>query len=778
VKVSYKVLKKYIPDIKSPEEVATDLIMHTAEVEEIHETGKHLERVFIGKIVEVAKHPEADKLNICQVEVLGETRQIICGAPNVKVGIKVSVALEWAELKPDFIIAKTKIRGETSNWMICSEDELWLIEERQEWILILPDDAELDTCMRDYLWINDIILEIDNKAINHRPDLFSHIGIAREISAITGKKLDYDMAKRDFSSLPDLGIKNDIPHIVKRYMGLKVSGVENIASPEYVKDLLVSHDIESKGLLVDITNYSLYLYGQPTHCFDEAKLTGSIHIRFANNGEKFTALNDKTYSLHSDDIVIADEAGVIALGGIIGGKDSAVSDTTKTIIIESAWFDQAVVRKTGKRLGIRTDALNVFEKDLVSSIRDTGPSLIIQELEKNLSSIKLEAFTDVYENPEGHTSIDFDLKYINALIWRNYPEQEALEILAILSITEKDWKLTIPLWRKDLNTKADIAEEIARIDGYDKVKMTVPRINLGAIAQTITYQIKKESRNFLVSRGFYDMYTYSFVSEELMNKCNSSIKNLIGLKNALSEEITHMRGSLIPNLLLSLENNTREYKNLKLFEIGKVFHLKDTKIEENYEIAGVIAQKSENQYYEVQTTVSDLCKTLKIDNLYFETIDEAPSYSHPGRTGKIIVRGQEVGYVGEVHPMVAESFELRERIGYFTLDVSKIEKAVHTVTKAREVSQFQENNFDINFVVDKSIKAKHIQVAIEKTNPQIITKVELFDIYEDEEKLSGQRSFSYTVYMQSLEWTLDDTVKNTLIQDIVKRVEKKWGKLR
>lgn len=326
------------------------------------------------------------------------------------------------------------------------------------------------------------------------------------------------MTRTDFSTLPDLGIKNDIPQTVKRYMGLKVSGVKNIDSPEYIKDVLASHDIEPKGLLVDITNYSLYLYGQPTHCFDADKVTGSIHIRFATDGEEFSALNGKDYTLTTSDIVIADQTSVLALGGIIGGQASAVSNTTTNIIIESAWFDQAVVRQSGKRLGLRTDALNVFEKDLVSSIRDTGPSLIIKELELHLENMKLESFTDVYPEPTYASQVDFDLDHINTLIGKIYTREQALDILDTIFVTEKDGILEIPLWRKDITNIADIAEEIARLDGYDKIEMTVPRINLGAITQNPLYRAKRDLRNFLVSKGYYEMYTYSFVDASLMEK--------------------------------------------------------------------------------------------------------------------------------------------------------------------------------------------------------------------------------------------------------------------
>ena len=264
---------------------------------------------------------------------------------------------------------------------------------------------------------------------------------------------------------------------------------------------------------MDITNYSLYLYGQPTHCFDAAKVMGNIHIRFAKQDEAFHALNGKSYTLSPTDIVIADEVSVLALGGVIGGSASAVSEKTTDIIIESAWFDQAIIRKTGKRLGLRTDSLNVFEKDLVASIRETGPSLIIQELQKNIPSLKLEAFGDVYPEPQAPTYIDYDLDFICRLIGKEYSSKEALEILARVGIEEKDGILAIPLWRKDLTTKADIAEEIARLDGYQNIQITVPRVQLGAVSQKPLYKAKRELRNFLVARGFFEMYTYSFVYE-------------------------------------------------------------------------------------------------------------------------------------------------------------------------------------------------------------------------------------------------------------------------
>lgn len=789
MKVSYKVLKRYIPHIDSPEKIAQDLIMHTAEVEDIMSEAEKFENIVYGKILSVENHPDADSLRVCMVDG-GETEdiQIVCGWSNLEVwqGValaKVGASVVWHGQGAPVVMKKTKIRGIESYGMICAAEEIYLADEfpqksETEILDISHLQAKPGTPLATLLGKDDVILEIDNKAINHRPDLFSHIWIAREIEAINGNKLPYDMTRKDFTHLPDLGIKNDIPQVVRRYMGLSVSGVANIPSPDYVKDVLVSHDIEPKGLLVDVTNYSLYLYGQPTHCFDADKLTGNIHIRYAKDGETFTALNDKEYSLTEHDIVIADEAGVIALGGIIWGKDSAVSDETKNIVIESAWFDQAVVRQTGKKLGLRTDALNVFEKDLVCSIRDTGPSLIIKELEEHFDDMKLEAFTDVYPEPKYQTTIEFDLDHICALIGKDYSRDKALAILHTISVEESDNTLSIPLWRKDLTNIADIAEEIARLDGYDKVKMTVPRINLGAVSQSPLYKVKRDARNFLVAKGYYEMYTYSFVDEALMKRVLWDTEHLVPMKNALSEEMTHLRGGLIPNLLDALRENAREYKNMKLFECEKVFiRESEDSVKEFYELSGLEQISGDNAYYEVQNTLKDLFSRLWILKYGFDTATDSPTYAHSGRTANIVVRGKAIGLVGEIHPKVAKNFSISERIGFYSINIEKLLDALYGLVSAKEVSSFQENNFDINFVVDKETPGKNIVAAIEKSDA-LITKVELFDIYESDEKLPGKRSLSFKVYIQSLTETLDDTVKNKIIETIVKKVEAKGWKLR
>ena len=796
MKISYKTLKNYIPNIKSPEEVAEDLIMHTAEVEEVHYESKQFENIVYGKITSLENHPDADALKICQVDAWEtDNIQIVCGWSNLEVWQAVAVAkigasvLWHGEWEP-VVMKKTAIRWVESYGMICASDEIGLKEEYPAndpkeildfWDLKSTPGINLS----DLLGRNDVILEVDNKAINHRPDLFSHIWIAREICAISWETLDFEFANHDLSGLPDLWIKNAIPKEVKRYLWIKASWVSRVESPDYIKTVISSHWIDSKRLLVDVTNYSLYLYWQPTHIFDADKIVGNIEIRFAKPWEKFTALNDSEYELSWEDIVIADQSWVIALGWIIGWKDSAVSDTTENIIIEAAHFDQAIIRKTGKKVGLRTDALNVFEKDLQRAMDHCGASLIITELQKAFPVFKLEAMTDCYPEAQKSVEVEYDLDFINTLIWAEYSDEIAAKILKNLGIEFVEsadiQTLQIPFWRKDLTTKADIAEEIARIHWYDKVQTAPPAINMWAVAQTNSYSIKNDTRNYFTAKGFFDMYNYSFVNEELMSRLEWNLEWLVPLKNSLSEEMTHMKWSLIPNLMHSLQENIREKKDLKLFEVEKTFHLwESNEISEHYEVASVMTSNAEIPYYEMQTLVWDYLTTLWVDNVFYAPSknNDYPTYAHSWRTAEIIVRGKSIWFVWEIHPEISKRFDVKSRVAFFSINMELLEQAAYSTVKAHDISSFQMNNFDLSFVVNKSVKWKDIATTIAATDKKLIKKVELFDIFESEEKLPWKRSISFKISIQSDTWTLDDKVKSELIESIVKKVEKKGGSLR
>ena len=780
MKVSYNVIQKLSKTDQSVENIVQKLTMHVAEVEWIEEGWwVDLWSIFVAQIQSVKKHSDSEKLNLCQVLHNNEELQIVCWAPNVKAWIKVPLAVVWADLWNGFIIKKSKIRGETSNGMICSEDELGLVEERQEWIMILSDEAVLWTSMKEYIWWSDTIIEIDNKAINHRPDMFGHVWVAREIAAIEWRTFEYTYKDVDFTNHESLWIKVEIPKFVQRYIGVRVENVQNSESPEYIQDILKSENIKSQWLLVDLTNYSLYMLGQPTHCFDAETIEWNIVVRFAEKWESFEALNDKTYELDESDIVITDDSGVIALGGIIGWKKTSVSKTTKNIIIEWAHFHHATVRKTGMRLWIRTDALNIYEKNIEPRMAEAGVALIIDEIQKHFSNAKVIWTDDVRAIEFEEIFIDYDINFVNTLLWHTYTDEIARKILESLGFEFQQWKIKVPFWRTDVTTKADIAEEIARINGYNNIENQLIHIESWAVEQSKLYTLKRKSRDFWIGLGFYDIYSYSFTWKNLEQKVLWDINKKIPLKNYLSEDASHMKSSHIPHLLSTLQNNIHQFQKLKLFEIEKVYSKSNNEtINETTMLSWICILESETPYFGLQKLINMYLESIWIQKYFYEAVQDTQGFMHKGRTAELKVRWKIVGYIWEIHPKIQWNFKIKNKIAFFELSLDNLVDASFSIPQAKELSEFQENNFDINFLVDKSVSGSVIHQTIEKTNPDIITRVELFDIYENEEKLPGKRSLSFTIYMQSLEKTLGDEVKNDLIKKIVEKVEKKWGILR
>ncbi len=789
MKISYKVLKSYLPYIEDADICAQKLVMHTAEVEEVHSQKSQFTNMVYGEISKIENHENADSLKVCMVNI-GENSdiQIVCGWSNLSVGQGVAVAkigasVVWHGQWEPIVMKKTSIRGVESNGMICAAEEIWLADifpakDEKEIVDLSSFQAKPGTPLCDVLWKNDEILEIDNKAINHRPDLFSYIWIMREISTIYWKPFELSYETQNFSHLPVWNVKNEIPEGVKRYSLLWVKNVSNTPAREEITTIIQAAGHTSKGLLVDASNYSLYFYWQPAHIFDADTIEGTISIRYAKNGEIFVALDEKTYELSEKDIVIADEKKILALWGIIGGKSSAVSDTTKNILIETAHFDQAILRMTGKRLGIRTDSLNIFEKDILPETAQRATALIVKELQKNHPNLECTSYFDSYPKKQEKILQEYDLAFYNKLIGANYESSYVEKILQHLWIQKSGNTLEIPFWRKELTTKADIAEEIARIHGYNNIVTTVPRINLWAIVQHPSYLIKNDIRSFFTARGWFDVYNYSFVSDSLLQKLNMDLHECVPLKNFLSEEATHMRNSLIPNLMKGLEENIRDRKDLKLFEIEKAFFKEGNDVWEKYLLSWVMTSEKEIPYYDLQNSISDFLKTIFVDNFFFENTQKIPKYAHAGRTAKIVARWSEIWVIWEIHPNIAKRFDVEARVAFFEIDISELLTKAYNKTKAKELSNFQENNFDLSFVVEKNIAGREIANTIAGVDKNIIKKVELFDIYENEEKLPGKRSMSFTVYIQSMTGTIDDETKAKLIQEIVSKVEKKGGKLR
>lgn len=789
MKISYNIIKNYLPYLDDADKVAQDLVMHTAEVEEIHSQKKAFENIVLWQIKIIEKHPDADSLSVCMVDVWEkENIQIVCGWSNLKVWQKVAVAKLWASVLwhgegEPVVMKKTAIRWVESYGMICAADEIGVLDlypmASEKEIVDLSDlNAEIWTNLADALWKNDEVLEVDNKAINHRPDLFSYIWTLRELAVINNKKLDLDYKEIDLENYSKLDVKNMIPEVVSRYMFTKISWLENGESNAEIKNIIEAAGHTPKNMLVDVSNYSLYFYWQPAHIFDADKISWWVEIRYAKDWEKIVALDDNEYELTSQDMVISDSEKVLAIAWIIGWKSSAVDENTKNIFIETGCFDQAVLRMTWKRLWVRTDSLNVFEKDLLPEMCFRGQGLIISELQKVNPNLKIEWTFDSYKKTQVVVTQEFDLDFYSNLIGYKFEEKEAKNILENLWIIFSWNKMTIPFWRKELTTKADIAEELARIIGYDNIEATIPRINLWAIIQDKSYKIKKDASQFFADRGFFDVYNYSFVSKELLDLLKMDINNCVELKNSLTLDATHMRNSLIPNLMKWLQDNIKDRKDIKLVELEKVFIQNGDEIEEDYYLSWVITSDKEVVYYEIQSIITDFLQTIFVDNFMYQKPKNLPEFCHKWRTSSLNIRWKEVWIVWEIHPVISKRFDVNDRVWFFELNVSKIISAAYWVVKAKEISAFQENNFDVSFVVDKKIDWKDIKQSILNSDKKLIKKVELFDIYENEEKLPGQRSLSFKVFIQSMNETISDKTKSEIIDKIISKVEKKWGKLR
>lgn len=790
MKFSYKILKKYLPYIEDVNLIRDKLIMHTAEVEQINFQKKEFENIVYWKITDIENHPNADSLKICKVDIWeNEDVQIICWWTNTYVWQGVAVAKIWAkvvwhwEWEP-VVIKKTKIRWVESFWMICASNEIWLEKEfpskSEKEILDLSFlNAESWKNISEILDKDDEIIEIDNKAINHRVDMFSYMWLLREISAIYWKKLELDYKFYDFSNYKDESLfTNEIPDFVKRYSLLSISWVSNKKSNKEIETIIKRAWHSPKWILIDVSNYSLYFYAQPAHVFDKDKVVWKITIRFAKENESFFWLDDKEYKLSIKDIVICDEEKVLALAWIMWDKRSAVSENTKNILVECAHFDQAVLRMTWKRLWIRTDSLNIFEKDTIKEMVPYAMSLIYLTLKDFFPELKINWYKDFYENKDEITKIDFDLNFYNDLIWTYYNEKEVLEILNNLWIEKEDNKLIIPFFRKDLNFKADIAEEIARIKWYDNVVSSIPSLNTGALLQDDLYKLKNDARNFFSIKWFFEVYNYSFVWKDLYNNLKLDINDCIKLKNSLRDDKTHLRNSLIPLLMEWLKENIRSYKDIKLFEFEKVFFKKDEDVSEEYFLSWVITSDKDLVYYDIQKIISEFFETIFVKNYYFDLWSSIPSFAHSWRTWDIIIWGEKIWILWEIHPVIQENFWVDKRIWFFEINVSKLLWKVYKVVKVKELSIYQESNFDIRFVVDKKIKWMDIENAIKDTDVNLIKKVELFDIYENEEKFPWKRSLSFKVYVQSQEDSINDETKNNLIKNIISEVEKKWWVLR
>ena len=792
MKITYNWLKEFI-DISdlTPQEVADILTDIGIEVDSVSYAAENLEKVVTGKILSIIKHPNADKLKICQVDVGNETIQIVTGADNVFEGAVVPVALHGAKLPIGIRIKRSKLRGEVSNGMLCSEAELGLTDSSPG-IMILPQDTEIGKDIVEVLGLNDWIIEYE--ITTNRPDALSVLGIARELKAVLNKPIvlpDTSFETGSFKAENEAELEVLDSAACPRYTGFIVKGIKNAQSPLWMQVRLYLVGLRPINAVVDATNYVMYELGQPLHAFDLEKLAGKkVVVRRAKDGEKILTLDGTERKLTSDDLVIADAEKPVAIAGIMGGGESGTTLETENILLESAHFDPMTIRKTSKRLNLSTDSSYRFERGADIEACEFAAARALHLIQKVCGGEVAEGKLEHYPKPYTPKVIVFNPEKSSRLLGVQIPARKSSEILSNLGFTvkkEQDYIVVkVPSWRKyDVTREVDLIEEVARIYGMKNITSTYPLMHSN-VKKDYRYFYIQEIKEFIASHGYNEAINYSFIGEKLYSKFGFDVSRLVKIANPLSEEWVYMRDYLFPSLVQNAVNNiNRNEKDVALFEVAKVFVNKGEKLpEEPLHVAFLLTGKVKDDlyrernadFYDLKGIVESLLEKLNV-NAEFTAQNEKP-FLHPGQSAKITVDGEEVGFIGKLHPDVTEKFEVKQDIFIAELNLDKLlSKALTTKTTFRQIPKFPPVTRDIAIIVDKTTPVAELEKII-SSKAKHLESLKLFDVYEGKGIPEGKKSVAFSLKFRAKDKTLSDEEVNTIMNAIIKELENYGATLR
>ena len=783
-------LKEYV-DIDLPvAELAHRLTMAGAEVGAIETTGGW-DNVYVAEVVTVDPHPNADKLHLVTVDVKTEKVTVVCGAPNVAVGQKIAFARMGAELiDPDTgkksKLKKAKIRGIESQGMVCSECELG-ISKSHEGILVLPVDAPIGKPLTDYM--GDSILDVETTA--NRPDLLSIIGIAREISAITNKPiklptLDYKEAGVPIASKAAVEIAD--ADLCPRYCASLVSGIKVGPSPTWMAQRLTACGMRPINNVVDVTNYVMLEFGQPLHAFDFAKLAQSkIIVRRARGGDVMATLDDVKRELTSDTLMINDGAGPVAVAGVMGGANSEVSDATVNVLFESANFNPASIRRTSSRFKLRSEASNRFEKGLSPELPLHALRRATQLLAQLGGGDVAQGIIDVYPGKQPARKIDLKLSKVERVLGVKIPLADVTKVLAALGFVcdqakPDELSVTVPYWRTDVKLAEDVIEEIARIIGYDNLPITLPSGALPHHRPEPMRSLKQNTADILVGCGMQEIVTYSLVSLDALKRFDRDAAPL-KVANPISPEQEYMRTSLRPGLLATLAANLKHEENgIRLFETGRVYIPQTNGLPHELEtlcgiMCGPRAERSWHEqsktmdFFDAKGVIETLLERLGIEAEYTALTD---STLVPARQAAITVDKQSIGILGEVHPRIAEQYDIAaQTVCLFEIDMEKLLAVTSTEKKFKALPRFPAVLRDIAIILDVETPSQKVIDIIGKS--PLAARVTLFDVYTGKQVPQGKKSLALSISYQSPDRTLTDEEVDKAQGKILERLTKELG---
>lgn len=781
-------LKNYINFEFSPSELADRLTMLGVEVESIKQLGAELEGVIVGSVTSIRPHPNADKLILCQVDTGGtEALQIVCGAPNAREGMLAPVATIGATLPVGLTIKRAKLRGETSEGMLCSEKELGLSEDAAG-LMELSTDIPVGTPLSKALGLDDVVFELE--ITPNRPDCLSLIGIAREIRAETGNPLKLptvDLQESNINVRDLTSVTIDAPDLCPRYAARVIQGVKVTESPAWLQQHLASVGIGVINNIVDITNFVLMEYGQPLHAFDYDKLTENrIVVRRATEGEQITTLDEVERELTPDMLVIADAEKPVALAGIMGGYDSEITETTCDVLLESAYFNPSSVRATAKALGISTEASYRFE-------RGTDPGVVLAALDRAAQLIAelaggtvCEGTVDVYPGQQPLTQIQLRPERVNFVLGTTLEAAEMVQILNRLGFDVdtpgKVYQVTVPTFRSDVTREIDLIEEIARVHGYDNIPTTLPKGDIPVPAPNSKTEVRRCIKHFLLAAGMMEAVNYSFCDPNCFDKirlnANDPLRNTLQLRNPLSPEMSVLRTALTPSLLENAQHNrNHQIDSIALFETGSVF-VHDGEEKEPERVAGVLAgQIGEGVYsdpyrppdfFDIKGLVEGMLEACGVVDWTLQKTD-VPTF-HPGRNAEVLMGDKRIGVFGEAHPEVLENYDLPYKAYLFEFDLEGLADTATFAKRFEPISIYPKVARDLAIVVDKEILSDMPTELIYTTGGDSVDSVRLFDVYEGEQVPEGKKSLAYTITYHSATETLTDKAVNALHDKVVKRL--------
>lgn len=794
---SIKWLKDYVDFRESPAELADLLTMAGVPVATIEELGKEITNVVTGRITSVTMHPNADKLTVCKVDIGKEIVTIVTGANNIRENDVVPVALSGATLPNGVKIHSSDLRGVMSNGMMCSAVELGLdskliSQDAKGGIYILPQDTPIGSDIKEVLGLNDIVLEFELTA--NRADCFSMLGLAREISVLTGGSFKKPMVnvhetdKTNASSLATVSIEET--DLCSRFACRILKDVKVGPSPVWMQQRLRAAGMRPINNVVDVTNFVMLEMGQPMHAYDYNLLSKhTIIVRRARPGERLTTLDGQKRELSPDMLVIADAVQAVGIAGVMGGLATEVTNRTQTVLLEAAAFNGSSVRRTSRALGLRSEASGRFERgvDIVNIIRALDRAAKLLE---DMGACKVcQGVIDNYPNVILPTQIEFTPEQINNYLGSSVTRQDMIDMLNRLEFkteTENNKIITtVPTWRADVNKPADIAEEIARIYGFNNIPSTIPTGIMKRSSQDYTQSIVDVVKDIMTGAGFNEIISYSFSHPQVFDKLNvpeqSSLRKAIPILNPITDEFPILRTTLVGNILQTVAYNlARKNDDMKIYEVGAVYlpgQLPLTALpSEPLKLCGALVGsrtklawnvlRQSLDFYDAKGSVEVILNGLGISQYQVEP--DVNCYLHPGKTAKFTVNGELIAIVGEVHPKVLEAFGINRTVYIFEADMDIIAKQAKLVSVYNQLPKFPGINRDLAVILPMEVPAANVEAAIRKSAGSLLKSLTLFDVYTGEQVPPGAKSLAYALFFQAQDRTLtdaeiDDHYKNIIV---------------